>query len=94
MGRMTGAAGFKRDSVASRGGKPDPGLTGFTYNDPNATVSSNRNGPAGLPQTSYFGGVPADDQLPGAYGMKQASPMSSSRRSFTSRVAAGAESTP
>ena len=38
MGRMTGAAGFKRDSVASRGGggNPYPGLTGFTYNDPNA----------------------------------------------------------
>lgn len=34
MGRMTGAAGFKRDSVASRGG-PDPSMTGFTYNDRN-----------------------------------------------------------
>ena len=38
MGRMTGAAGFKRDSVASRGGAPDPGLTGFTYNDPNTPM--------------------------------------------------------
>ena len=40
IGRMSGAAGFKRDSVASRGGKPDPGLTGFTYNDPNTPITS------------------------------------------------------
>jgi len=32
---MSGAAGFKRDSVqgGSRG-MPNPGLTGFSYNDP------------------------------------------------------------
>ena len=34
MARMSGAAGFKRDNVGGRG-VPDPGLTGFTYNDPN-----------------------------------------------------------
>ena len=34
MARMGGAAGFKRDNVGGRG-VPDPGLTGFTYNDPN-----------------------------------------------------------
>lgn len=62
MGRMTGAAGFKRDSVASRG-FPDPGLTGFSYNDP----SSNR-GPASSTQTSKFGmNSPTDDQLPGKH---------------------------
>ena len=60
MGRMSGAAGFKRDSVASRG-VPDPGLTGFTYNDPN----SNR-GPAGTTQGSTFAiNSPTDNQLPG-----------------------------
>ena len=34
MGRMTGAAGFKRDSVqGSARGIPNAGLTGFSYND-------------------------------------------------------------
>jgi len=37
MGRMTGAAGFKRENVPSK--IPDPGLIGFTYRDPNAPPS-------------------------------------------------------
>lgn len=62
MGRMTGAAGFKRDSIVSRG-VPDAGLTGFSYNDPN----SNR-GPAGSTHTSHFGmSSPTEDQLPGQH---------------------------
>ena len=48
---MTGAAGFKRDSVSSRG-VPNPGLTGFSYNDPNK--SGVKNG-AGNTQSSSFG---------------------------------------
>ena len=47
MGRMTGAAGFKRDSVASKG-VPDAGLTGFSYNDPASARG-------GVTQTSSFG---------------------------------------
>merc|ERR1712107_908143 len=87
MGRMSGAAGFKRDSVASRGGKPDPGLTGFSYNDPNATPVMSQRGQnmAGNTQTSGFG--MNDTELPGS-GVKQASPMS---RSFTNKMAAGGE---
>ena len=63
MGRMTGAAGFKRDSVSGRG-VPNPGLTGFSYNDPNAPTGSNsRYNPGGATQTSSFGvgGNPSDD---------------------------------
>jgi len=66
MGRMTGAAGFKRDSVASRGhgGAPDPGLTGFSYNDPTTPLMNpNRPGAAaGSTHTSQFGmDKPTDD---------------------------------
>ena len=90
MGRMTGAAGFKRDSVSSRG-MPNPGLTGFTYNDPNAAPSGNRYTPGGTTQTSSFGmggREPTDDQFSnntgmGGGGVKPASPMKSARRSFT-----------
>ena len=64
MGRMTGAAGFKRESVSSRG-VPDPGLTGFTYNDPNkvsAVGSTTRYTAGGATQTSSFGvNQPTDD---------------------------------
>ena len=48
MGRMTGAAGFNRDSAGGRG-VPDPGLTGFSYNAPS------ERGMAGNTQTSTFG---------------------------------------
>ena len=52
MGRMTGAAGFKRDSVqGSARGIPNAGLTGFSYNDP--TNSTNKY--AGGTQSSSFG---------------------------------------
>ena len=61
---MTGAAGFKRDSVATRG-VPDPGLTGFTYNDPNTPISHRNQPMAGNTQTSHFGMAPTDNQLPG-----------------------------
>ena len=65
IGRMSGAAGFKRESVPSRGGKPDPGLTGFTYNDPNTPISHRNQPMAGNTQTSHFGMAPTDNQLPG-----------------------------
>ena len=64
MARMGGAAGFKRDNVSGRG-VPDPGLTGFTYNDPNSTRVS---------------GMPSEEKI-GASGMgsykptQQSSPM-------------------
>ena len=45
---MTGAAGFKRD------GAPDPGLTGFSYNDPNGPPSNTRFG-GNATQSSSFG---------------------------------------
>lgn len=46
MGRMTGAAGFKRDSVQGGGNGPNPGLTGFSFNDPSSrhSVASNTQG--------------------------------------------------
>ena len=70
-GRMTGAAGFKRDNVSGRG-VPDPSLTGFSYKDPSAP-SSHRGGIAGNnTQSSSFGiNPPNDDQLSGT-GMGKA----------------------
>lgn len=76
MGRMTGAAGFKRDSVASRGGAPDPGLTGFSYHDPNTPMlNPNKIGASAL-------GVdkPTEDH----------SGNSAMKKSFTQRMGAGA----
>lgn len=76
MGRMTGAAGFKRDSTAAGSS------TGFNYGG----------GPAaGNTQTSTFGmNQPTDDMKMGgaAGGFKPASPMRSARRqSFSNRMA-------
>ena len=72
MGRMTGAAGFKRDSVGG-GNMPNPGLTGFSYNDP----SQPRIG--GTTQTSSFGMQNQDEMNMGS-GVKGTSPMGSARR--------------
>lgn len=92
MGRMTGAAGFKRDSVPSARGVPDAASTGFSYKN----QSSNRytGGVSGITQGSSIGmNQPTDDQLSGnglgGYN-NQSSPMKSARRSFTQRMAAAA----
>ena len=48
MGRMSGAAGFTRG--------PDPGLPGFTFNDPNQNKDLPGGGIApGITQGSSFG---------------------------------------
>ena len=70
---MSGAAGFNRDNVPSRG-MPGAGSTGFSYQDPSGGASGSR-----------FGG---DDQnSTGMGGFKPASPMRSGRRSL--RMAGG-----
>ena len=48
MGRMSGAAGFRRG--------PDPGLTGFSFNDPSQSKDLQGGGvAAGFTQSSSFG---------------------------------------
>ena len=80
MGRMTGAAGFKRDNLNSGGnGPPNAGLTGFSFKDPSSTPKI----ASGNTQTSSFGvNNPTEDHLSG-------SGMNSTRHSFSQRVAAG-----
>ena len=43
MGRMSGAAGFNRDNVPSRG-MPGAGSTGFSYQDPSGGTGGGRFG--------------------------------------------------
>lgn len=60
MGRMTGAAGFKRDSVPSSRGVPDAANTGFSYKNPSS--SRYTGGASGNTQGSSFGvNQPTDD---------------------------------
>ena len=53
MGRMSGAAGFNRDNVPSRG-MPGAGSTGFSYQDPGSGAGVSRFG--GDEQVSTGGG--------------------------------------
>jgi len=77
---MTGAAGFKRDTLNSGGnGPPNAGLTGFSFKDPSSTPKM----ASGNTQTSSFGlNQPTEDQM-------SSTGIGSARRSFNQRVAAG-----
>ena len=66
MGRMSGAAGFNRDNVASRG-MTGAGSTGFSYQDPSGG-------------TGGGGRIGGEDGGMGGY--KPSSPMKSGRRSL------------
>ena len=77
---MTGAAGFKRDSVAGRG-VPDPGLVGFTYNDP-SNVKMHRVA-TDTSHSSVFGMDRPTEDHKNAPGMLMSSPNDPARHSFT-----------